>query len=42
LDTSRWAATSPRVAWPRVFKKARMLSRLESTRSSYEFLNTEV
>jgi hypothetical protein len=30
------------VAWPRVLRKARMLSRLESTSQSYEFFNTDV
>src|SRR5207249_4166035 len=31
LADSRCAAISPRVAWPRVLRKARMVSRLEST-----------
>src|SRR3979490_2243847 len=42
LDTSRCEAISPRVACPRVFRKARIVSRLESTKSSYEFFNIHV
>src|SRR6266852_2191304 len=42
LEISRCAATSPSEACSRIFRKARIVSRLESTTGFYEFLNSRV